>query len=275
MGGGGGHRREGDKVEPQPDGLGQLLRGMAGGTELAPLEGVATVQRHQALCAQVQGRGTDGVGLGHSAVEDQAGAGGPDPWFQGLVEPGQQVRVCIRVTQHDQPRFLSHRLADPFTQSIDPLGAGKGRQGAGDQQSVRQTGGADDGPIGGGKGVVIELCGSHPADRLPFPPLGLAVEGRYPPDIEQHGFVRILVTDADQGPGAAHLDAQLFVQLPGQRLLGVFSRLHFATGELPESTLVLFRSPTGDQYPAGGIEDHRGGHMEFCHAGHLSCGSPR
>nr|BFE94690.1 hypothetical protein GCM10020185_52260 [Pseudomonas brassicacearum subsp. brassicacearum] len=77
--------------------------------------------------------------------------------------------------------------------------------------------------------------------------MGLAGERRDFPDIQQHLFVRVVVTHLDQRPGGIDDNTQLFMKFAGQGGFDGFIGLDLATGELPQATLVLGVGPSGDQ----------------------------
>ncbi|MCY1453699.1 hypothetical protein D9M71_707090 [compost metagenome] len=93
----------------------------------------------------------------------------------------------------------------------------------------------------------------------------LAAEGADLVDVEQHGEVGIVVAHLDQRPGGRHANAQLLVQLAGQRGFHRLAGLDLAAGKLPQAALMLVFGAPGDQYPAIGTADHRRGYVQSFH----------
>ncbi|MOA46608.1 hypothetical protein D3C78_1691400 [compost metagenome] len=95
--------------------------------------------------------------------------------------------------------------------------------------------------------------------------MGLASERRDFPDIQQHLFVRVVVTHLDQRPGGTDNDTQFLMKFAGQGGFDGLIGLDLATGEFPQAALVLGVGPSGDQDFTGGIANDRRRHMDSFH----------
>ena len=81
------------------------------------------------------------------------------------------------------------------------------------------------------RGTDLPWCG--PLQRLSFAAAGFAPPGAHEPGVQHHVAIRVAVPDTDEGPASLYADAELFLQLPLQRLAHRLARLHLASPETP------------------------------------------
>lgn len=79
--------------------------------------------------------------------------------------------------------------------------------------------------------------------------------GRDLPDIEQHSFIRIGVTNLQPGFGIQHSDAQFFVQFPLKCSDHGLPFFHLAARKFPQTALMHMVGSAGDQHCAVGVDE--------------------
>ena len=94
-------------------------------------------------------------------------------------------------------------------------------------------------PVGFREGTSGKLIAGHPLHRLAFATVGLTLVSGYFAEMQGHRQIRVAVPHGEKGTGTYRLQPQLFVQLPGQSMIEPLAGLHLATGEFPETALVL------------------------------------
>ena len=93
----------------------------------------------------------------------------------------------------------------------------------------------------------------------------LAGERQHFPDIQQDLLVRIVVAYLYQRLGLGHLDAQLLLQLTGQRRFHAFTVLDLAARKFPQTALMLVEWAFGDQYARFRPADDGRSNMDTLH----------
>lgn len=93
---------------------------------------------------------------------------------------------------------------------------------------------ADEAEIGGEKVVFREVAEVDPADFVVDVALDFAGEFADDKKLQVDGAaMTVVVADAGNGGADDAMDAQFFVELAGEGLLGTFAGLDFAAGKLP------------------------------------------
>ena len=193
------------------------------------------------------------------ALEHQLGASGAE----ALDIAGQVAVLGIEVVRRAQLDQADAAVQRPV-QAIEQFRGGQ--LAGGDEVALGQPRRLDDGPVGRREVVVGQLARRDPGQGLAFGAMGVAGEGIHLPDIQQYRLVGIVVAHLQQRPRPCDLDAQLLGQFAGEGRGRGLPGLDLASGEFPETALVLVRRALGDEDPALGVADHRGDDMQTSHA---------
>ena len=121
---------------------------------------------------------------------------------------------------------------------------------------------SDDGRVRGQHRLKQRIAQALPRKVLPLPAARFAVPLGDAEKIEPHGGVRIGENPRQPRPGAAHFDAEFFVQLARKGLLGGLAGFDLAAGKLPPAGIHLAGRALREQEGPIGAQDHRRGDLD-------------
>lgn len=173
-----------------------------------------------------------------TAIEDRLG----EPAIGVVVE-------CVR-TQLDQADAVPKGMIEPPDEAL-----GLEWIGAGDEHTLGQLQGADDGAVG-----RREVGGVHGIRMTPIEWLALAALGgasilQDQMHVEDDVTITIVMADAYQWAATPHLDAKLLGELAPEPLGRRLARLQLTARKLPETALMHMVGTLGDQDTASAIPD--------------------